>query len=226
MPRAKGPQKQKKLLPADALLKCLSTPEDTRPTLYFLAGPNGAGKSTVHKLLSEHGAPIPFINADLLAKLLTGIPEPDVLAQKVAELMRDHLAETRTSFATETVFSDPQGAKLAYLKRAKEMGFRVVLIAVWIPSAAASAARVRQRVENGGHTVPFDKLARRYAACMQNLKAALEFVETVIVFDNSGQLEDGPQLKATLHNGTVTWLADTVPMGISELLPHNASGKK
>lgn len=221
MPSAKGPQKQKKLLASQALLKCLSTPEDTRPTLYFLAGPNGAGKSTVHKLLSEHGAPIPFINADLIAKLLKDIPDPDVLAQKVAELMRDHLAETRTSFATETVFSDPHGAKLAYLKRAQELGFRVVLIAVWIPSSAASAARVRQRVANGGHTVPLDKLARRYAACMQNLKAALAFVETAIVFDNSGPIENGPQLKATLHNGKINWLADKaqMPMGIAELLP-------
>lgn len=226
MPSPKRLINLKKLSASAALLKCQNQPEDTRPHLYFLAGPNGAGKSTVFKLLLENGAPLPFVNADVLARTLNGIPDPDVLAQRLAEVMRAHLAECRTSFATETVFSDPNGSKLDYLRKAKEQGFHVVLIAVWIPSPAASAARVRARVENGGHTVPADKLARRYSASMKNLKAALGFVETAIVLDNSGALEEGPQVAATTKNGQVTWQAKSLPRGIAELLPQPNSTPK
>lgn len=198
----------------------LSPPDDTRPHLYFLAGPNGSGKSTVFTFLQEEGAaPIPFVNADLVGKVVGAAPSPDVLAQQIAELMREHFLNNPTTFATETVFSDEVGAKLGYLQRAAEKGFRVVLVAVWIPSAALSVARVRKRVENGGHSVPVAKLPRRYAQGMKNLQAALGFVEVAVVLDNSGPMEEGPKLAATLNKGKVIWKAESLPKGIADLLP-------
>lgn len=162
---------------------------------------------------------MPFINADLIAKVIGTAPSPEELAQKIASVMRSHYLESSTTFATETVFSDPVGDKIAYLREAERCGYRVVLIAAWIPSAAASTARVRMRVMNGGHGVPFNKLPRRYMGCMANLRAALQFVETAIVLDNSGPLEQGPQLKAIVEKGTVTWADTNLPRGIAELLP-------
>lgn len=162
---------------------------------------------------------MPFINADLIGKALSASPAPDVLAQKIADLMREHYLEFPVSFATESVFSDEVGAKTAYLKKAAEMGFHVVLIAAWIPSAAASMIRVRQRVANGGHSVPEEKLPRRYAAGGRNLRDAFSFVETALVFDNSGPLEDGPKLAATMSKGGVTWKAKDIKRAIVEMLP-------
>lgn len=191
--------------------------------LYFFAGPNGSGKSTLFPMLQEKGTPVPFINADVIGKMLAGAPSTDVLAQKVADLMREHFMESAVTFATETVFSDPVRAKLDYLRRAAANGYRVVLLATWIPSANASILRVRNRVQNGGHAVPEEKLRRRFAATMKNLREAFGFVETVLVFDNSGPMEDGPQLVATLSKGQVTWKDDDIPRGISDLLPGAAS---
>lgn len=72
----------------------------------------------------------------------------------------------------------------------------------------------------------YDKLARRYSASMKNLKAALGFVETAIILDNSGALEEGPQVAATTKNGQVTWQSKSLPRGIAELLPQPNSTPK
>lgn len=188
--------------------------------MYFLAGPNGSGKSTIFKLMQEKTVPIPFINADLIGNLFASAPAADVLAQSIADVSRNHFVKYPSTFATETVFSDEVGAKMEYLKLAAASGFRVVLIASWLPSAAASIARVRHRVANGGHAVPEEKLPRRYMACMKNLREAFSFVETVMVFDNSGPFAEGPQLAATISKGVTMWKSDTIPRGIQELLPN------
>lgn len=74
------------------------------------------------------GRQYPFVNADVIAKIVKGFPAADSLAQGVADLMRKHLVQQTTSFATETVFSDEVGSKLQYLKDAEELGFRVLFI--------------------------------------------------------------------------------------------------
>ena len=109
------------------------------PTLIMLAGPNGAGKTTFYRAyLQDRG--LPFINADQLALRLTlGAYE----AAELAGEMRYRLLEERVSFITETVFSDPAGAKLAFLKKAVEQGYVVTLIFIGLSSAALSKARVQ-----------------------------------------------------------------------------------
>lgn len=146
------------------------------------------------------------------------------MGQRIADVMRKHYVENRESFATETVFSDPEGGKIQFLKDAAQSGYRVVMLAVWIPSVGASIARVRQRVERGGHAVPEDKLPRRYHACMDNIKTALTFVDTAILFDNSGSVDLGPKPVATLNKGSQTWISANIPNGIEKLLPRKLGG--
>ncbi|HMO05709.1 MAG TPA: hypothetical protein PKC67_14845 [Kiritimatiellia bacterium] len=88
------------------------------PTLIMLAGPNGAGKTTFYRaFLQDRG--LPFINADQLAlRLSLGAYE----AAEIAETIRYRLLEERVSFITESVFSDPAGAKRALLKQAVDQG--------------------------------------------------------------------------------------------------------
>jgi predicted ABC-type ATPase len=96
---------------------------------------------------------------------------------------------TRVSFCTETVFSDPQGAKLQYLKQAREAGYYVFLIFIGLDSPELSMARVMQRVEAGGHDVPDEKLLARYKRTMANLQAAIPLVDEAFLFDNSSASE-------------------------------------
>lgn len=133
--------------------------------------------------------------------------------------MRNHYVENRASFATETVFSDSVGDKINFLRNSAQSGYRVVLLAVWLPSVGASVSRVRRRVENGGHSVPEDKLHRRYHDCMKNIKTALTFVDTAILFDNSGDIDIGPKPVAILRNGVADLISEDIPIGMKKLLP-------
>lgn len=204
----------------------LTSPEgDERPILLFLAGPNGAGKSTLFKQLKQSSSrsDFLFINADHMAVLMGGIPEPDVLAQKVAELAREHLLKHPVTFATETVFSDEVGAKLDYLRRAAAAGFRVVFVYVALSSWALSAIRVGIREDEGGHGVERSKFPRRYKASAENARRALNFVEVGLVFENS-DAERPFQPMAITANGQLIERASFVPRHVAELLPTATSG--
>jgi predicted ABC-type ATPase len=151
------------------------------PRLIFLAGPNGAGKSTYYRtFLSASG--LLFVNADELSRTL-GLPNAE--AAKFADGVRESLVANGESFITETVFSDPVGAKLAFLRRAMAAGYDVQVHFIGISGADLSEARVLQRVAEGGHDVPSDRLERRFHQSLRNLADAITFVPEVRVFDNS-----------------------------------------
>jgi len=163
---------------------------DERPVLVVLAGPNGAGKST---FFAEHlhGLGLLFVNADHIARLLREA-EPSVPVSQLdrrafdeAERLRADLLELRFGFCTETVFSDPAGAKLDFLERARSSGFVVLLVFIGLASPALSVARVATRVARGGHDVPTDRLFARYPRTLKNLKAAVDVVDRAFVYDNS-----------------------------------------
>jgi predicted ABC-type ATPase len=155
------------------------------PRLVVLAGPNGAGKSTFYRLyLRESG--LPFLNADIL-QANTGIGGYE--AAKAVDAARTALLETGADFITETVFSDPEGRKLGFLRSAVERGFAVELVYIGLASPRLAQLRVAQRVANGGHTVPADKIASRYPRSLENLAEAMEFVPKVRLYDNSAFAE-------------------------------------
>ena len=85
----------------------------------------------------------------------------------------------------ETVFSDPDGAKLTFLEEARKRGYVVVLIFIGLESSELSAARVMQRTEEGGHDVPDEKIRSRFPRVLANLGKALAFVDHAFLFDNS-----------------------------------------
>src|SRR5271155_1917906 len=96
---------------------------DQRPVVVAVAGPNGAGKTTFyHAHLQPVG--LRLVNADVLARELELGPYE---AAKVAGVIRGELLRQRESFVFETVFSDPAGDKLSFLKEARLAGYAVVL---------------------------------------------------------------------------------------------------
>lgn len=173
------------------------------PILVALAGPNGAGKSTFYELYLR-GIGLPFLNADNLAAE-SGMDSFE--AARVLDKRRAEMIERRESFLTETVFSDPHGAKLDMLRAAVEAGFDVRLIYIGLASAELSMHRVAQRVAIGGHDVPADKLAARFTRSLANLKAAIAIVPTVKVYDNSFA-RDPYRLLARFSNGVLVERAD------------------
>ena len=57
---------------------------------------------------------------------------------------------------------------------------------MWIPNAAFSRRRVRERVEHGGHDIPDDAIFRRFPRIMYNLtKTYIPLCDKVLSYDNS-----------------------------------------
>lgn len=167
----------------------------TRPQLVMLAGPNGAGKSTFYE---SHlaSSPLPFLNADMVAAR-TGIESLE--AARLLDALRERMVTERRSFITETVFSDPVGSKLGLLRRAIDAGYDVVVIYVGIERSLATF-RIDQRVAQGGHDVPRDRLASRFKRSLANLRSALPLAMTVKIYDNSS-LEEPHRLLAIFQDG-------------------------
>ena len=86
-------------------------------------------------------------------------------AARVADAWRRDLAARGISFYTETVFSDPKGAKLEFLKECQSSGYTVIFVFIGLESAELSIGRVIQRVERGGHDVPTRRSRRDSPAC-------------------------------------------------------------
>jgi predicted ABC-type ATPase len=156
-----------------------------KPRLVVLAGPNGAGKSTFYRLYLKKSG-LPFLNADVL-QVNTGIDVYE--AARTVDAARLAYLEVNAGFITETVFSDPDGRKLEFLRKAIAAGYDVQLIYIGLANPELAQMRVAQRVADGGHAVPAGKVASRYPRSLENLAKALKFVPTVLLFDNSAHAE-------------------------------------
>jgi len=172
----------------------------------MLAGPNGAGKSTFYELYLA-SSQLPFLNADAFAARTEVDSEQ---AARILDGIRDDMIQKRLGFITETVFSDPMGAKLGMLQKAIAFGYDVTLIYVGLTSPELSGLRIDQRVAAGGHDVPRDRLASRFERSLANLRAAIALVPTVKVYDNSDP-ERPFQRVAVFERGELAWRAKRLP---------------
>ena len=127
------------------------------------------------------------VNPDQIARALSP-DDPSAMAYEAAqaaESVRQDLVARGVSFCMETVFSDPKGAKLAFLRRAQEWRYLVILVFIGLDTGELAIARVIERVEAGGHDVPDEKVLSRFSRTLDNLTHTLEFVDGAFLFDNS-----------------------------------------
>lgn len=203
--------------PLNAVRAALSN----QAVLICLAGPNGAGKTTFfEEYLGRLG--LPFVNADRVARVLResepggAVDAIDRRAFAEAERLRSALVEARLSFCTETVFSDPVGAKLTFLREARARGFATFLVFIGLDSPDLSVARVVQRVRQGGHNIPDAKLHARFPRTLANLQKALPLVDEAFLFDNSSC--DRPyRIVAVYRQGHLVRQQDPLPPWALEL---------
>jgi predicted ABC-type ATPase len=186
---------------------------DRRPVIVAIAGSNGAGKTTFF-LSHLREAGLRFINADDIAR------ELDISAYEAAEIahtLRHELVRQRESFVFETVFSDPAGEKLAFLTDAVVAGYSVVLCFIGISGPETSEERVAMRVSQGGHGVPPEKLITRFPRTVANLKAAIQTLPVVLIFDND-DLAAPFRKVAEYRNGKAVFVADPIPEWLRAML--------
>jgi len=186
---------------------------DRRPIVVALAGPNGAGKTTFY-YSSLRPAGLRLVNADLLARELKMGPYG---AARMAGSIRRELLRQRESFVFETVFSDPVGDKLGFLRDAARAGYTVMLCFMGISGPKISQVRVDMRVMQGGHDVPRKKLIARYPRILRNLKAAIHELPHVWVFDNDN-LEKPFRLAAVCEAGRLLQVEKPIPKWLRTVL--------
>jgi predicted ABC-type ATPase len=130
-------------------------------TLYIISGANGSGKTTFAKSFSSINK-LYFINADEIAKDLDkdNLTKYKLQAGKIFFKEFNQRLEQNNSFVIETTLS---GKYLVnYIKKAKKLNFKVVLIYLFLENENSNIARVKQRVLNGGHHIPQEDIIRRY----------------------------------------------------------------
>lgn len=187
--------------------------------LYLLAGPNGAGKSTLYRAGVAQGL-IPyeaeFVNADLFEAVhLQHVEDAESRSQTGrlwAETRRAELMATGQSFVTETVFSHP--SKLDLIKEAQQHGYGVVLLVVCLDEPERLLSRVLQRVREGGHGVPPQRVLSRYPRTLQNLIQAVRLADLALLYDTGAPSPDGispPPLVATCRRQKTSVLVTDLP---------------
>ena len=141
-----------------------------KPTCFVIAGPNGAGKTTFAlRYLPQIAGCRNFVNADLIAY---GLSPFDSLSAQY-EAGRIFLREIHTNidkwvdFAFETTLAGRSQINL--LKKLRQNGWQIFRFFLWIPNAAFSKRRIRERVKHGGHDMPDDIIFRRFPRIMHNL---------------------------------------------------------
>jgi predicted ABC-type ATPase len=185
-----------------------------RPQLWVFAGPNGAGKSTLADRFVHDR--IPIVNPDNIARDLPrnsdgGLAE--LGAGKLALRERGVRLQAGETFGFETTLSG--GTELKAMRNAKAAGYKVNLVYVGVSDPAISMARVFERVRRGGHDVDDRAVARRYAASMSQLSAAMAIVDRTIVFDNGGRRHR----LLLVRDAERVRLASTLPVWAQEAIP-------
>ena len=185
--------------------------------LWVLAGGNGAGKSTFYNMyLSKYG--IKFVNADLIAKDLDS-ENPEGLSYHAATLaakIREDLISQGVSFCFETVFSHE--SKIDFLAQAKANGYTVILIYIHLFDSSLNEARVKQRISEGGHSVPIEKIHSRIPRTLKLIKTALSIVDEARILDNSSK--DNPfQQVIVMKSGHYETKSDSSPEWARDLIP-------
>jgi predicted ABC-type ATPase len=105
-----------------------------------------------------------FVNADEIARatvLETDIQgSSDIRAGRIMLGRIDELVDANADFVIETTL-----ASLIYARKIpvwREQGYSVSLVYLRLGSIAESLARVRKRVEAGGHSIPAEAIERRF----------------------------------------------------------------
>ena len=121
-----------------------------KPTCFIIAGPNGAGKTTFAlRYLPQIAGCRNFVNADLIAYGLSPFDSLSAQYEAGRLFLREIYAniDRRVDFAFEATLAGR--SHISLLKKLRQDGWQVVLFFLWIPDAAFSKSRIRERVEHG-----------------------------------------------------------------------------
>ena len=133
------------------------------PRMYIISGCNGSGKTTAsYTLLPEMLECNQFVNSDEFAKSLSpfnpseaSVSASRYMLQKIYYLLGNHM-----DFCVETTLATR--SLMGIINDAKSRGYTISILYFWLKSPELAIARVKSRVEAGGHNIPENVVRRRY----------------------------------------------------------------
>ncbi len=176
------------------------------PCIYVLAGTNGAGKSSIAGAMFLAKGAAYFNPDEVAARIRRAKPhlsEAEVNSRawyQGKRLLQRAIAE-RLNYVFETTLGG--NTIPALLSSALSAGLEVRVWYAGLSSVELHIARVRARVEKGGHPIPEQKVRDRYDRSRLNLIRLMPRLTELLVYDNSKEADpdagERPEPKLLLH---------------------------
>ncbi len=133
---------------------------------------------------------------------------------------RAALLRSGQSFVSETVFS--HASKLALIQEAQANGFFVMLLVVALDQPERLLERVHQRVSEGGHPVPAERILARYPRTLANLNQAVRLADAAVLYD-AQDIAPGTHTAVAICKGSWTKeLVQPLPQWAMQILDTNS----
>jgi predicted ABC-type ATPase len=179
---------------------------DHAPRIFVLAGTNGAGKSSIGgATIRARGAE--YFNPDeAAARIRQAQPhlsatQANSAAWHEGKRLLQHAIANGLDYNFETTLGGKSFAAL--LKEAATRGMEVRIWYVGLASPEHHLARVRARVEKGGHDIPEADIRRRFDQSRLQLLALLPHLAELRVYDNTDEADphqgQAPRPRLLLH---------------------------
>lgn len=168
-----------------------------------IAGVNGAGKSSIFgSAIRLQGSE--YFNPDEVARMImddnpsAGIDDANSLAWKLGFDLLTEAIDNDTDYTFETTLGG--NSVFQKLNYACGKGVDVRIMFCGLESVELHIARVAERVANGGHNIPEDKIRQRYTDSVTNIAALAKQCTELRVFDNSKPIAGNkPQAICLFH---------------------------
>lgn len=176
------------------------------PHYIVFAGVNGAGKSTLFASRAWQDEALNFpmarVNPDEIAVRL-GLDQTNEFDQlqagKEAIRLANRYFAQKKSFNQETTLAGHSA--LMRMKKARTLGYRVIMFYVGLENAALAEERIAHRVAIGGHNIDAETVHKRFDASLTNFQKALDICDNVWVYDNTTSMTS----LAGWEYGTLCW---------------------
>lgn len=179
----------------------------------IIGGVNGVGKSSFTGALKAQ----PHNNLGVIIDVdkITAENGGDLIQggkQAVQEINR--CLENGYSFTQETTLSGIKTAKT--IRAAKDKGYFIRLYYIGLDTLEESLARIRNRVQKGGHAIDSGSVERRFDARFDALLSILPYCDEAFLFDN----QNGFVKVAEYSNGEIVPLTRQIPPWLETLLAY------